>query len=239
MQRPRGSRDKARPNPRRMISCTTTVNSSRSGFQRALRERIRPAIYGAAVPLDIEVWHAPGEPVSPAEASPRPSSRPRSATPWGPAWGTAWFRFTRPGAGRVGRARDRGGRRPRLSAAAPGSPRRAWSTPARRTAEGSAPAATTTLSIVGPDGSGGGDGSSSTSRRPPTPRCSAATPPRPTDIGDKLGAGGKPIYTLARADLAVFNAEVWDLILDLEALRRACSASCPRRSRAAGRSCGR
>ena len=40
----------------------------------------------------------------------------------------------------------------------------------------------------------------------------------PTDVGSKPEPGGTPIYRLARADLAVFNAEVWDPILDLEAL---------------------
>ena len=38
------------------------------------------------------------------------------------------------------------------------------------------------------------------------------------ELGAKPEPGGKPIYQLTRADLAVFNAEVWDLILDLEAL---------------------
>ena len=63
-------------------------------LQRALRERIRPAIYGAAVPLDIEVWHAPGEPVSPAEALAQTYEPAAIGLPWGPAWGTAWFKFS-------------------------------------------------------------------------------------------------------------------------------------------------
>ena len=75
-------------------------------------------------------------------------------------------------------------------------------------------------------------GSSSTWRPRPTPRCSARTPSPPTDVGSKPEPGGKPIYQLARADLAVFNAEVWDLILDLEALdglQRELSPQEPRR----------
>ncbi|HEY0470368.1 MAG TPA: alpha-mannosidase, partial [Kribbella sp.] len=63
-------------------------------LQRALRERIRPAIYGAAVPLDIRVWHAPGEPVSPAEALAADYEPAELGLPWGPAWGTAWFHFS-------------------------------------------------------------------------------------------------------------------------------------------------
>ncbi len=46
---------------------------------------------------------------------------------------------------------------------------------------------------------------------------------QPTTLGDKPAfdtqPGGDPIYRLARADLAIFHAEVWDLILDLEALQ--------------------
>ena len=36
-------------------------------LDRTLRERIRPAVYPQSVPLAVEVWHAPGEPVPVAE----------------------------------------------------------------------------------------------------------------------------------------------------------------------------
>ena len=36
-------------------------------LDRVLRERIRPAVYGATVPLQVAAWHVPGEPVPPAE----------------------------------------------------------------------------------------------------------------------------------------------------------------------------
>ena len=38
-------------------------------IERVLRERVRPAVHGARVPVAIEVWHAPGEPVPCAEAA--------------------------------------------------------------------------------------------------------------------------------------------------------------------------
>src|SRR5262245_5338436 len=63
-------------------------------LQRALNERIRPAMYGDAVPLRAEIWHAPDEPVPPAEALAQTYQPAPIGTPWGPAWGTAWFRFT-------------------------------------------------------------------------------------------------------------------------------------------------
>ena len=31
--------------------------------ERVLRERIRPAVYAATVPMDVEAWHVPDEPV--------------------------------------------------------------------------------------------------------------------------------------------------------------------------------
>jgi alpha-mannosidase len=50
-------------------------------LQRALRERIRPALYGAAVPRAIKALAASYEPAE-------------IGLPWGPAWGTAWFHFS-------------------------------------------------------------------------------------------------------------------------------------------------
>ena len=36
-------------------------------LDRVLRERIRPAVHGATVPLEVAAWHVPGEPVPVAE----------------------------------------------------------------------------------------------------------------------------------------------------------------------------
>ena len=41
-------------------------------LKRVLDERVRPAVYPESVPLDVAVWHAPGEPVPVAQ----------SASPW-------------------------------------------------------------------------------------------------------------------------------------------------------------
>ncbi|MCU1648704.1 MAG: alpha-mannosidase [Nocardia sp.] len=40
----------------------------------------------------------------------------------------------------------------------------------------------------------------------------------PTALGDKLTAGGEPQYRLGRMDLAVFDEDVWQLVMDLEVL---------------------
>jgi alpha-mannosidase len=61
---------------------------------RVMRERIRPAVYGARQPATIAVWHAPGEPVPVAEALAAEYSPTQVGEPWGPPWGTSWFRVS-------------------------------------------------------------------------------------------------------------------------------------------------
>ncbi|MFI5736487.1 alpha-mannosidase [Kribbella sp. NPDC051587] len=191
-------------------------------LQRALRERISPAVYGAAVPLDIEVWHAPGEPVSPAEALAQTYEPAAIGLPWGPAWGTAWFKFSGQvpaewAGAEIEAVIDLG------FSGGPGfSAEGLVHTTGGRPLKGLHPRQTyAPLSILGPDGTAAAAGDSIEFY------VEAAANPEvlgdkggfsPTTIGDKPEPGGRPIYQLTRADLAVFNAEVWDLILDLEAL---------------------
>jgi alpha-mannosidase len=61
---------------------------------RVLDERVRPAVYPESVPLEVAVWHAPGEPVPVAEglaAEPEPVA---VGARGGAPWGTSWFRVT-------------------------------------------------------------------------------------------------------------------------------------------------
>ena len=61
---------------------------------RILRERLRPAVHGEAAPLQVEVWHAPGEPVAATEAIGAQYRPVEVGEAWGPAWGTSWFHLT-------------------------------------------------------------------------------------------------------------------------------------------------
>ena len=63
-------------------------------IERILRERLWPAVHGQDVPLAVEVWHAPGEPVAVAEALQAPYRPVQAGEAWGPAWGTSWFHVT-------------------------------------------------------------------------------------------------------------------------------------------------
>ena len=62
--------------------------------RRVLDERITPAVYATATPLDT-AWHElPGEPVTPAEGLALTFEPYEVGTPWGAAWGTTWFRLS-------------------------------------------------------------------------------------------------------------------------------------------------
>jgi alpha-mannosidase len=188
---------------------------------RALRERIRPAIYGASVPLAIEVWHAPGEPVSPAEALAASYEPAEIGLPWGPAWGTAWFKFS----GQVPAEWAGSEIEAVLDLGFSGGPGFSAEGLIHTTSgvplKGLHPRQTyAPLSILGPDGTAAsaGDTIEFYVEGAANPEVLGSNAFAPTDIGSKPEPGGQPIYRLARADLAVFNPEVWDLILDLEAL---------------------
>ena len=63
-------------------------------LRRAVRDRIKPALYGAAAPLSVSVWHAPAEPVSFDEATSQTFTEAAVGEEWGRAWATSWWRFS-------------------------------------------------------------------------------------------------------------------------------------------------
>ncbi|WP_185057166.1 alpha-mannosidase [Thermocatellispora tengchongensis] len=179
---------------------------------RALRERIRPAVYARSVPLTVAAWHAPGEPVPFAEAAGQEYAPTAAGEPWGPPWGTTWFRLTgtvpAEWAGEtveavvdLGFDADRPGFQCEGLAYTPDgapvkglNPRNAWLPVAARPGE------------------------------PYEVLVEAAANPLidyrgyVTPLGDPRTAGTAPMYRLARADLAVFEREVWELARDVEVL---------------------
>jgi alpha-mannosidase len=181
-------------------------------LERVLRERIRPAVHGAAVPLQVAAWHVPGEPVPPAEGLAAEYHPFEVGTAWGRPWGTTWFschgQVPAEWEGRdVAAIVDLG-----FSSGGPGF-----------AAEGL---------IYLPNGCpvrGLHPRQSSVRLDQLAPSAgavrffveAAANPSisRPaTKLGDTLTAGDEPLYRLQRADLAVFHADVWELIQDLEVL---------------------
>ncbi len=181
-------------------------------LERVLRERIRPAVHGAAVPLEVGAWHVPGEPVPPAEGLAAEYQPFAVGAAWGRPWGTTWFscRGQVPAgwAGRdVAAVIDLG-----FSSGGPGfaaegliylpngCPVRGLHRQQRSVRlDQLAPSDGTVRFFVE----------------------AAANPEisRPlTQLGDPLTAGDEPLYRLLRADLAVFHADVWELVQDLEVL---------------------
>ncbi|MGW3250238.1 alpha-mannosidase [Streptomyces fungicidicus] len=185
-------------------------------LKRVLDERVRPAVYPESVPLEVAVWHAPGEPVPVAEglaAEPEPV---RVGARWGAPWGTSWFRVT-------------------------GTVPEAW---AGRTVEAvldlgfdeNMPGFQCEGLVYRPDGTPvkglnprnqwvrigapaeGGEEVRLHVEAASNPVIMGYHPFRPTPLGDRDTAGSEPLYTLARMDLAVLDETVWQLVVDLEVL---------------------
>ncbi|HEY3480567.1 MAG TPA: alpha-mannosidase, partial [Streptomyces sp.] len=187
-----------------------------SRLKRVLDERIRPAVHGASVPLDVEVWHAPGEPVPVAEGLVAAHTPVAVGTMWGAPWGTSWFR---------------------VSGVVP----EAW---AGRTVEAvldlgfdeNMPGFQCEGLVYRPDGSPvkglnprnqwvrigspveGGERVDLHIEAASNPVVLDYHPFVPTELGDRETAGSAPQYKLTRMDLVVFDQTVWDLVIDLEVL---------------------
>ncbi|MEU2790094.1 glycoside hydrolase family 38 C-terminal domain-containing protein [Streptomyces sp. NPDC007100] len=182
-------------------------------LRRVLKDRIVPAVRNRSVPLTVERWEAPGEPVPPAEGLAAPYEPAKTGQEWGPAWGTTWFRVTgqvpAEWAGRTVEAvLDLG-----FEANMPGfqceglvyradgeavkglNPRNDW------------------VRVASP--AVGGEAVELYVEAASNP---VLVDQRPSYEGDRLTAGHAPLYRLRRMDLAVFETEVWELVQDLEVL---------------------
>ena len=183
-------------------------------LERALRERVWPAVHGTSVPLEVARWDAPGEPVPAAEGIAAPYEPARVGDAWGPAWGTTWFRVRgrvpAEWAGlRVEAVVDLG-----FDVGMPGfqseglvhrsdgtvvkglNPRNAW------------------IPVGSP--AAGGEDVEFHVEAAANPVILDHPPFQPTELGGGRGPDDEPLYRLARADLAIFQTRVWELALDLE-----------------------
>ncbi|MFE1167034.1 alpha-mannosidase [Nocardiopsis sp. NPDC058789] len=183
-------------------------------LDRVLRERVWPAVYTTSIPLEVARWDAPGEPVPAEEGIGAPHEPARVGDAWGPAWGTTWFRLR----GRV--PDDWAGRTVEavvdlgFDDAMPGfqceglvhlpdgtvvkglNPRNAW------------------IPVGAPVN--GGETVEFHVEAAANPVILGDPPFQRTDLGSGRGPEDRPLYRLARADVAVFEREVWELALDLE-----------------------
>ncbi|MGW3345314.1 alpha-mannosidase [Nonomuraea rubra] len=185
-------------------------------LKRVLNERIRPAIYPESVPLEVAVWHAPGEPVPVAEGLAAESEPIAVGQAWGAPWGTSWFTVTgtvpAEWSGRIVEAildlgfdADKPGfqceglvYRPDGTPVKGLNPRNQW--------------------VRIGDPAEGGEEVRLHVEAASNPIILGHNEFRPTAMGDKETAGADPLYVLTRMDLAVFDKTVWELVMDLEVL---------------------
>ncbi|WP_420077303.1 alpha-mannosidase [Streptomyces sp. JL3001] len=185
--------------------------------ERVHNQRIKPAIYSATVPFEVEAWQAPGEPVPFEEAAAARYEPFAMDTPWGPPWGTTWFRMR----GRV--PAEWAGRRVEAVIDLgfvgdwPGNQAEALV----HLADGRPLKAVNPLNQYVPIGNPavGGEEIDYLVEAASNPDILANDFAAPTPLGDVLTAGDKPLYTFQRADIAVLDEEVWHLDLDLQVLR--------------------
>ncbi|MEU1193934.1 glycoside hydrolase family 38 C-terminal domain-containing protein [Streptomyces sp. NPDC005859] len=180
-------------------------------LDRVLRERIRPAVHRTTVPLGVEVWHVPGEPVPVAEGLAAPYEPARVGDVWGRAWGTSWFRLT----GAV--PADWAGTQVEAVVdlgydAGPGFSAEGLVYRPDGTAVKGLHPRSASVRIAAPAAGG----------EPVTLYVEAAANPLiegpVTLLGDTETAPPEPMYRLRRADLAVFDPDVWELTQDLDVL---------------------
>ncbi|MFI6928862.1 alpha-mannosidase [Streptomyces sp. NPDC050287] len=181
-------------------------------LDRVLRERIRPAVHRLRVPLEVEVWHAPGEPVPVTEGLAAPYGPARVGDIWGRPWGTSWFRLTgavpKEWAGRqVEAVVDLG-----FGSDTPGFSAEGLVYRPDGTAVKGLHPRSTAVRIAAP--ADGGESVTLYVEAAANPLIAGPV----TLLGDHETAPPEPLYRLRRADLAVLDQVVWELAQDLDVL---------------------
>ncbi|MFJ6726535.1 alpha-mannosidase [Streptomyces sp. NPDC091281] len=185
--------------------------------ERVHTQRVQPAVHADRVPLTVEAWQAPGEPVPFEEAAAAAYAPFAAGTPWGPPWGTTWFRMS----GRV--PADWAGRRVEAVIDLgfvgdwPGNQAEALV----HLTDGTPLKAVNPLNQYVPVGNPatGGEHVDYLVEAASNPDILADGFAAPTPLGDIRTAGDRPLYTFRHADLAILDEEVWHLDLDLQVLR--------------------
>ncbi|WP_405789618.1 alpha-mannosidase [Streptomyces sp. NBC_01367] len=182
-------------------------------LRRVLKERVKPAVRSRAVPLTVERWEAPGEPVPVAEGLAAHYEPCAIGDPWGPAWGTTWFKVTgtvpADWAGRTVEAvLDLGFDRMMPGFQCEGLVHRA---------DGGEVKALNPYNdwVRVADRAEGGEHVEWYVEAASNP---VLVDHAATYEGDLPTSGDQPLYRLARMEFTVFETEVWELVQDLEVL---------------------
>ena len=188
------------------------------GRLRRTLQRIEDAVWSAPVAVELGRWDAPGEPVPVDEGLAAPYAAAQVGDRWGPPWGTTWWQVRaqvpQEHAGRpVDLRLDLGFDPLRTGFHVEGLVYRADGTVVKGLNPRNQWVRVTDCAVGGEQvelfvesasnplllGGGGFDF-------------------RPSPLGDPDTAGSEPMYRVVRAELAVFEQEVWELQQDLEVL---------------------
>ena len=199
-------------------------------IRRFVKERIVPAVYRDARPLDLSAWEGPDEPV-PFSVAARQDYEPFAVGgAWGKPWGTVWFHIV----GTVPAEWAGADVYPELlvdlgfTTAVPGF--QAEGTV--YTPDGVIVKAVESLNRYVPLGEPG-SAIDLYLEAAANPNIAGDFSFAPTPLGDKATAGSEPIYRLERVDVALRDGAVWELRQDLWSLlglARELSADLPRRA---------
>ncbi|MEV7280082.1 glycoside hydrolase family 38 C-terminal domain-containing protein [Streptomyces sp. NPDC093111] len=197
-------------------------------LDRVLNQRIRPAAHARTTPLQVRIWDVPGEPVPVAEGLTAPYRPVDLGHRWGPAWTTSWFeisgRVPEEWAGRrveavvdlgfdvtgAGFSTEGLVHRPDGTVIKALNPRNSW-IPVGDPVTGGETFTCYVEAAANPTVPFPGEGQHA-------PTLAGARPGWLTGGDARRGAGEDPLYRLRRADLAVFDRDVWELAQDLDVL---------------------
>ncbi|MGC1213740.1 MAG: glycoside hydrolase family 38 C-terminal domain-containing protein [Micromonospora sp.] len=182
-------------------------------IERALAERLIPAIHRDVEPVHVEAAHLPGEPVPVCDGLAASYTPFAVGQPWGPPWSTTWFRFT----GEVPE-RMRGSRVELLvdlgfGLAGPGFRSEGLAYTADGTPIKGIEPRTSYVPVARP--ASGGERVEVYVEAAANPRFDGTAP---SLFGDRDTAPDIPLYRLDRAELAVLDEEVYALVLDVRVL---------------------
>lgn len=198
-------------------------------IDRIARDRLSPALYRESVPLTIEMWEVPDEPVPFTEALRQTYSGASVGTAWGRPWGTVWFHVT----GQVPASwRGESATRPEIVV--------------DLGFDGSGPGFQAEALVFRPDGSivkaieprntavpVEGDEIDLWIEAAGNPSVAGDFTFAATPLGDKKTAGDAPLYRLRRLDLSLLDETVWELQQDIWTLRGLVDQLDPDRTRRA------
>ena len=182
-------------------------------INRFLRDRLPGNIWRQRRAADLSVWEAPGEPV-PFALAVQQQYRPFTAgSPWGPPWGTAWFhvRGTIPAQWQL-----QDGNRAELlldlgfSGGGPGFEAEALV----YAPDGSIVKAVEPRNLHVPLPGRPGEGFEFYVEAAANPQVAGGFTFAPTSLGDRATAGDGQLYVFRSADIALLDAEVWNLAQD-------------------------